>query len=124
MTTLSWAFMFHTEEFSPDVKTIRWIFSLYPEDVRRTRRSAQLTARGLPSPFHADRLLLRLQAQLCRAKGVLLRHRALGSLEAVEDQLAEEGIADLAGHRDVVLSAGVHQVHVVARALPAHVDVL
>jgi hypothetical protein len=48
----------------------------------------------------------------------------LGAVEAVEDQLAEEGIADLAVDRDVALGVVVDQVHVVALRVTGDVGVL
>jgi len=55
---------------------------------------------------------------------VVLRHRVLGAVEAIEDQLAEEGVADLSAHRDMVLGVVVDQVHVVAVGVPGDVGVL
>jgi hypothetical protein len=55
---------------------------------------------------------------------VPLRHRVLGAVEAVEDQLAEEGVADPAVDRDVALGLLVDEVHVVAFRVAGDVDVL
>ena len=46
------------------------------------------------SALDAHCLLLRLQAELSGPEGVFLGHGPLGALEAVQDQLAEEGIPD------------------------------
>jgi hypothetical protein len=48
----------------------------------------------------------------------------LGAVEAVEDQLAEEGVADLSAHRDMALGVVVNQVHVVAVGVAGDVGVL
>ena len=48
----------------------------------------------------------------------------LGAVEAVEDQLAEEGVADLSAHRDMALDVAVDQVHVVAVGVAGDVGVL
>jgi hypothetical protein len=55
---------------------------------------------------------------------VVLRHCVLGAVEAVEDQLAEEGVADLSVHRDMALGVVVDQVHVVALRVAGDVGVL
>jgi hypothetical protein len=55
---------------------------------------------------------------------VVLGHRVLGAVEAVEDQLAEEGVADLSAHRDMALGVVVDQVHVVAVGVAGDVGVL
>jgi hypothetical protein len=55
---------------------------------------------------------------------VVLGHRVLGAVEAVEDQLAEEGVADLSAHRDMALGVVVNQVHVVAVGVAGDVGVL
>src|SRR5690606_15934906 len=64
------------------------------------------------------------QAELGGLEGVPLGHGLLGAVEAIEDQLAEELEADLAGHFEVMLAFVVHQIDVVAGLLPADIDIL
>ena len=69
-----------------------------------------------------DCLLLCDQAQLRRLEGVLLRHGVFRPVQAVQDQLAEEGIARHAGRVDILLSLPVHQEHMAAAVLLARRD--
>jgi hypothetical protein len=56
------------------------------------------------STLDAHGMFLRLQAEFSGSESVLLGHGPLGALEAVQDQLAEEGIPDAPGHGYVLLA--------------------
>ena len=71
-----------------------------------------------------NRLRLRIQAQLRRREDVALRHRHLGAVEAVEDELAEEGEPRLPSGVDVALRFVRDQENVVAATLAGYVDIL
>ena len=64
----------------------------------------------LDSPRH----LPAHEAELGGLEGVLLRHRVFGAVQAVEDELAEERVADFAVAVDVVLALVIDEVEVVA----------
>lgn len=71
------------------------------------------------------RLLSSLDAQLRRLETVGLGHGVFRAVEAVQDQLPEEGEAHLAVHTEVLLPVLVHQEHVIALPfLPRQVDIL
>jgi len=57
---------------------------------------------------------LRDEAEFRSFKCVLLRHGAFGALEAVEDQLAEEGKSDFSRAGDVVLAFAVDEKQLIA----------
>src|SRR5699024_1986931 len=70
------------------------------------------------------RLLLRIQRELHGLEGVLLGHGVLGAVQDIEDQLAEEGVAHLAGGVDAVLALAVDQDHLAAAVVGGDVHVL
>ena len=63
------------------------------------------------------------QAELGGFEGVGLGHGILGAVEAVEDELAEETEADLAGNVEVALASVVDEVDVVAGFVAGDVEV-
>lgn len=70
--------------------------------------------KDLPGLADGLRLHLRLDAQLRRLETVGLGHGVFRAVEAVQDQLPEEGEAHLAVHTEVLLPVLVHQEHVIA----------
>ncbi len=54
---------------------------------------------------------------------MLLRHRILGAIKAIEDELPKERETDLAVEFHVLLTLAVDQVEVVAFRLAGHVDI-
>lgn len=72
---------------------------------------------------NAARGELGAEAELGGLEGVGLRHRRLGSVETVEDQLAEETEADLAGDVDVALAGFIDDINIVAGFIAGDVEV-
>ena len=56
------------------------------------------------------------EAELGGAEGVLLGHGVFGAVEAVEDERAEERVADFAVAADVVLALVIDEIKLVALA--------
>ena len=67
---------------------------------------------------------LGLEAELGRLEGMRLGHRLLGPVQAVEDQLAKELVADAAIARDIVLLLAIDDEEMVPRLVAGEVDVL
>src|SRR5579859_7359860 len=72
----------------------------------------------------AYRAGLRDQGELDGEQRVGLRHRGLGSIQAIQDELSEKGEPDLAVDGDVPFSLLIHQIYVVTLELARHVEVL
>src|SRR5699024_11781586 len=82
---------------------------------RRARRAARSSGPSggggggsAPAVGQLPGLLLRLQRELHGLEGVLLGHRVLGAVQHVEDQIAEERVAQLPGCVGGVLVLSVH----------------
>ena len=77
------------------------------------------------SLVHHFRLLLRNQAQFRRLEGARLRHRVFHTVQAVQNQIAEERVARHPGRVDVLFALVVDEEHMVAAvALRANVPIL
>jgi len=63
------------------------------------------------------------EAELGGFEGVRLSHGFFGAVEAVEDELAEEAEADLAGDVEMMLATVIDEVDVIAGFLAGDVDV-
>src|SRR5438105_4046680 len=66
---------------------------------------------------------LRPERELDGEKRVILRHGALRTLQAIENELAEERKSDAAVHGDVSFASSVDEVDVIPFGVATHVEV-
>ena len=66
---------------------------------------------------------LRFHAEFRGFEGVGLRHRGLGAVEAVEDELTKELVADLTGDIDVLHGFVVREVEVAATFFAGEIEI-
>ena len=66
---------------------------------------------------------LRLEAELRRAKRVLLGHRVLRAIQAIEDELPKEWITDFPVAADVMLAFAIDEVELIAFVVAADIEI-
>src|SRR5579863_7113752 len=78
---------------------------------------------GVPL-VEASSLGLRTETQLRRLEGVTLRHRLLGPVQAVKNELPEKREANLPGQREILFPLGIDQEQLIAAGFAGDVDIL
>lgn len=83
------------EEHRPRAKRFSRSFEQLQVFLVKSKATGKLFGRSLAPLLQPRGLGLGLETEFRGFEGVVLRHRVLGSIQAIEDQLSEEGIADL-----------------------------